>query len=78
MYFSFFFFFFFLLLTKQTIQELFEVHSPMEDSGFRVKAEEFVVLSQEPSPAENISPKVARPFIEVIINIYIKSTAVQH
>uniref|UniRef100_A0A663DUL2 E1A binding protein p400 n=1 Tax=Aquila chrysaetos chrysaetos TaxID=223781 RepID=A0A663DUL2_AQUCH len=65
-------------LTQQTIQELFEVHSPMEDSGFRVKAEEFVVLSQEPSPAENISPKVARPFIEVIINTYIKSTAVQH
>ncbi|NWI56351.1 EP400 protein, partial [Calyptomena viridis] len=53
-------------LTQQTIQELFEVHSPMEDSGFRVKAEEFIVLSQEPSPAENISPKVARPFIEVI------------
>jgi len=49
----------------------------MEDSGFRVKAEEFVVLSQEPSPAENISPKVARPFIEVIINAYIKNTAVQ-
>uniref|UniRef100_A0A8B9Z7X2 E1A binding protein p400 n=1 Tax=Buteo japonicus TaxID=224669 RepID=A0A8B9Z7X2_9AVES len=65
-------------LTQQTIQELFEVHSPMEDSGFRVKAEEFVVLSQEPSPAENISPKVARPFIEVIINTYIKRTAVQH
>uniref|UniRef100_A0A8C3SVZ9 E1A-binding protein p400 n=1 Tax=Chelydra serpentina TaxID=8475 RepID=A0A8C3SVZ9_CHESE len=54
-------------LTQQTIQELFEVHSPMEDSGFRVKAEEFVVLSQEPSPAETISPKVARPFIEVIL-----------
>uniref|UniRef100_A0A8D0H1V4 E1A binding protein p400 n=1 Tax=Sphenodon punctatus TaxID=8508 RepID=A0A8D0H1V4_SPHPU len=53
-------------LTQQTIQELFEVHSPMEDTGFRVKAEEFVVLSQEPSPAETISPKVARPFIEVI------------
>uniref|UniRef100_A0A8C8S5Z6 E1A binding protein p400 n=1 Tax=Pelusios castaneus TaxID=367368 RepID=A0A8C8S5Z6_9SAUR len=51
-------------LTQQTIQELFEVHSPMEDSGFRVKAEEFVVLSQEPSPAETISHKVARPFIE--------------
>uniref|UniRef100_A0A8C8APS6 E1A binding protein p400 n=1 Tax=Otus sunia TaxID=257818 RepID=A0A8C8APS6_9STRI len=65
-------------LTQQTIQELFEVHSPMEDSGFRVKAEEFVVLSQEPSPAENISPKVARPFIEVIIDTYIKDTAVQH
>uniref|UniRef100_A0A8C0V3D6 E1A binding protein p400 n=1 Tax=Cyanistes caeruleus TaxID=156563 RepID=A0A8C0V3D6_CYACU len=61
-------------LTQQTIQELFEVHSPMEDSGFRVKAEEFVVLSQEPSPAENISPKVARPFIEVIINTHIKNT----
>ncbi|XP_071672325.1 E1A-binding protein p400 isoform X16 [Patagioenas fasciata] len=56
-------------LTQQTIQELFEVHSPMEDSGFRVKAEEFVVLSQEPSPAENISPKVARPFIEALNSI---------
>lgn len=73
MYFSFFF-----LFPKQTIQELFEVHSPMEDSGFRVKAEEFVVLSQEPSPAENISPKVARPFIEVMINKHIKNTAVQY
>uniref|UniRef100_A0A8C3UNF8 E1A binding protein p400 n=1 Tax=Catharus ustulatus TaxID=91951 RepID=A0A8C3UNF8_CATUS len=62
-------------LTQQTIQELFEVHSPMEDSGFRVKAEEFVVLSQEPSPAENISPKVARPFIEVMINTHIENTA---
>ncbi|KAL7975776.1 hypothetical protein Chor_002418, partial [Crotalus horridus] len=50
----------------QTIQELFEVHSPMEDSGFRVKAEEFVMLSQEPSPSETISPKVARPFIEAL------------
>ncbi|XP_077776405.1 E1A-binding protein p400 isoform X1 [Podarcis muralis] len=53
-------------LTQQTIQELFEVHSPMEDSGFRVKAEEFVMLTQEPSPAETISPKVARPFIEAL------------
>ncbi|KAM3825856.1 E1A-binding protein p400 isoform 3-T3 [Vipera latastei] len=53
-------------LTQQTIQELFEVHSPMEDSGFRVKAEEFVMLSQEPSPSETISPKVARPFIEAL------------
>uniref|UniRef100_A0A452I5I4 E1A binding protein p400 n=1 Tax=Gopherus agassizii TaxID=38772 RepID=A0A452I5I4_9SAUR len=56
-------------LTQQTIQELFEVHSPMEDSGFRVKAEEFVVLSQEPSPAETILPKVARPFIEALNSI---------
>ncbi|ETE59884.1 E1A-binding protein [Ophiophagus hannah] len=38
----------------------------MEDSGFRVKAEEFVMLSQEPSPSETISPKVARPFIEAL------------
>uniref|UniRef100_A0A6J0TEC3 E1A-binding protein p400 isoform X7 n=1 Tax=Pogona vitticeps TaxID=103695 RepID=A0A6J0TEC3_9SAUR len=53
-------------LTQQTIQELFEVHSPMEDAGFRVKAEEFVMLSQEPSPAETISAKVARPFIEAL------------
>uniref|UniRef100_A0A8C6XZK4 E1A binding protein p400 n=1 Tax=Naja naja TaxID=35670 RepID=A0A8C6XZK4_NAJNA len=56
-------------LTQQTIQELFEVHSPMEDSGFRVKAEEFVMLSQEPSPSETISPKVARPFIEALKSI---------
>ncbi|XP_043921504.1 E1A-binding protein p400 isoform X2 [Protopterus annectens] len=56
-------------LTQQTIQELFEVHSPNEDSGFRVKAEEFVVLSQEPSPYENISAKVAKPFIEALNSI---------
>lgn len=37
----------------------------MDDTGFPVKAEEFVVLSQEPSVTETIAPKIARPFIEV-------------
>lgn len=50
---------------QRTIQELFEVYSPMDDAGFPVKAEEFVVLSQEPSITETIAPKIARPFIEV-------------
>ncbi|KAM4808121.1 E1A-binding protein p400-like [Rhinophrynus dorsalis] len=53
-------------LTQQTIQELFEVCSPVEDSGFRVKAEEFVLLSQEPSPSDTITPKVAKPFVEAL------------
>ncbi|XP_078524091.1 E1A-binding protein p400 isoform X5 [Lissotriton helveticus] len=56
-------------LTQQTIQELFEVYSPPEDSGFRVKAEEFVVLSQEPSPTDTITPKIARPFIEALSSL---------
>ena len=37
----------------------------MDNTGFPVKAEEFVVLSQEPSVTETIAPKIARPFIEV-------------
>uniref|UniRef100_A0A8C5QJ24 E1A binding protein p400 n=1 Tax=Leptobrachium leishanense TaxID=445787 RepID=A0A8C5QJ24_9ANUR len=53
-------------LTQQTIKELFEVCSPLEDSGFRVKAEEFVLLSQEPSPCDTITAKVARPFVEAL------------
>ncbi|XP_029475019.1 E1A-binding protein p400-like isoform X2 [Rhinatrema bivittatum] len=56
-------------LTQQTIQELFEVYCPPEDSGFGVKAEEFVVLSQEPSLMESIAPKFARPFIEALKSI---------
>ncbi|XP_072000525.1 E1A-binding protein p400-like isoform X2 [Engystomops pustulosus] len=51
-------------LTQQTIQELFEVCSPLDDSG--VKAEEFVLLSQEPSPLDIITPKVAKPFVEAL------------
>uniref|UniRef100_A0A8C8YUA7 E1A binding protein p400 n=1 Tax=Prolemur simus TaxID=1328070 RepID=A0A8C8YUA7_PROSS len=53
----------------RTIQELFEVYSPMDDTGFPVKAEEFVVLSQEPSASETIAPKIARPFIEALKSI---------
>ncbi|XP_069817115.1 E1A-binding protein p400-like isoform X2 [Dendropsophus ebraccatus] len=53
-------------LTQQTIQELFEVCSPLDDTGFRVKAEEFVLLSQEPSPSDIITPKVAKPFVEAL------------
>uniref|UniRef100_A0A8C9CBN9 E1A binding protein p400 n=1 Tax=Phocoena sinus TaxID=42100 RepID=A0A8C9CBN9_PHOSS len=56
-------------LTQRTIQELFEVYPPMDDTGFPVKAEEFVVLSQEPSVTETIAPKIARPFIEVRVSI---------
>ncbi|XP_029777498.1 E1A-binding protein p400 [Suricata suricatta] len=56
-------------LTQRTIQELFEVCSPTDDAGFPVKAEEFVVLSQEPSAAEVIAPKIARPFIEALKSI---------
>ncbi|XP_075073344.1 E1A-binding protein p400-like isoform X2 [Mixophyes fleayi] len=56
-------------LTQQTIQELFEVCSPMDDSGFRVRAEEFVLLSQEPSPSDIITPKVAKPFVEALVKI---------
>ncbi|XP_018413850.1 PREDICTED: E1A-binding protein p400-like [Nanorana parkeri] len=53
-------------LTQQTIQELFEVCSPQDDSGFRVRAEEFVLLSQEPSPSDIITAKVAKPFVEAL------------
>ncbi|XP_022453768.1 E1A-binding protein p400 isoform X5 [Delphinapterus leucas] len=56
-------------LTQRTIQELFEVYPPMDDTGFPVKAEEFVVLSQEPSVTETIAPKIARPFIEALKSI---------
>ncbi|KAG9487567.1 hypothetical protein GDO78_007417 [Eleutherodactylus coqui] len=56
-------------LTQQTIHELFELYSPLEDSGFGAKAEEFVMLSQEPPPAETIATKFAKPFIEALKSI---------
>ncbi|XP_075689043.1 E1A-binding protein p400 isoform X2 [Rhinoderma darwinii] len=56
-------------LTQQTIHELFELYSPLEDSGFGVKAEEFVMVSQEPPPAETIATKFAKPFIEALKSI---------
>ncbi|XP_063310461.1 E1A-binding protein p400-like [Pelobates fuscus] len=56
-------------LTQQTIHELFELYSPLEDSGFGAKAEEFVMLSQEPPPTETIATKFAKPFIEALKSI---------
>ncbi|XP_017290804.1 E1A-binding protein p400 isoform X4 [Kryptolebias marmoratus] len=51
-------------LTQRTIQDLFEV-----EAGSGVKVEEFVVLHQEPSASEAISPKVARPYIQALHSI---------
>ncbi|XP_014330426.1 E1A-binding protein p400 isoform X9 [Xiphophorus maculatus] len=51
-------------LTQSTIQDLLEVEAT---SG--VKVEEFVVLHQEPSASESISPKVARPYIQALHSI---------
>ncbi|XP_037537104.1 E1A-binding protein p400 [Nematolebias whitei] len=51
-------------LTQRTIQDLFEV-----EAGSDVKVEEFVVLHQEPSASESISPKVARPYIQALRSI---------
>ncbi|MGH0114679.1 UNVERIFIED_CONTAM: hypothetical protein FKN15_033996 [Acipenser sinensis] len=51
-------------LTQRTIQDLFEV-----ESGSGEKVEEFVVLHQDPSPAETISPRIARPYIQALNNI---------
>ncbi|MGH0140743.1 UNVERIFIED_CONTAM: hypothetical protein FKN15_072254 [Acipenser sinensis] len=51
-------------LTQRTIQDLFEV-----ESGSGEKVEEFVVLHQDPSPAETISPRIARPYIQALNSI---------
>ncbi|XP_047236911.1 E1A-binding protein p400 isoform X4 [Girardinichthys multiradiatus] len=51
-------------LTQSTIQDLLEVEAA---SG--IKVEEFVVLHQEPSASEAISPKVARPYIQALHSI---------
>ncbi|XP_055080284.1 E1A-binding protein p400 isoform X3 [Periophthalmus magnuspinnatus] len=51
-------------LTQRTIQDLFEV-----EAGSGEKVEEFVVLHQEPSASEVISPKVARPYIQALHSI---------
>ncbi|XP_024130310.1 E1A-binding protein p400 isoform X4 [Oryzias melastigma] len=51
-------------LTQRTIQDLFEV-----EAGSGVKVQEFVVLHQEPSASEAISPKVARPYIQALQSI---------
>ncbi|XP_069562809.1 E1A-binding protein p400 isoform X5 [Brachyistius frenatus] len=51
-------------LTQRTIQDLFEV-----EVGSGEKVEEFVVLHQEPSASEAISPRVARPYIQALHSI---------
>ncbi|KAL7391413.1 hypothetical protein ABVT39_008990 [Epinephelus coioides] len=51
-------------LTQRTIQDLFEV-----EAGSGEKVEEFVVLHQEPSASEAISPRVARPYIQALHSI---------
>ncbi|XP_058889099.1 E1A-binding protein p400-like isoform X15 [Acipenser ruthenus] len=51
-------------LTQRTIQDLFEVESRSGE-----KVEEFVVLHQDPSPAETISPRIARPYIQALNSI---------
>ncbi|KAJ7994142.1 hypothetical protein DPEC_G00262840 [Dallia pectoralis] len=55
-------------LTQRTIQDLFEV-----EAGSGEKVEEFVVLHQEPSPSEAISPRVARPYIQALNSIRLDS-----
>ena len=39
------------------------------EAGSGEKVEEFVVLHQEPSPSEAISPRVARPYIQALHRI---------
>lgn len=39
------------------------------ESGTGEKVEEFVVLHQDPSPSEAISPRVARPYIQALNSI---------
>ncbi|XP_077377705.1 E1A-binding protein p400 isoform X3 [Festucalex cinctus] len=56
-------------LTQRTIQDLFEV-----EAGSGEKVEEFVVLHQEPSASENISPKVARPYIQALHSINLENS----
>ncbi|KAF7669164.1 hypothetical protein LDENG_00236010 [Lucifuga dentata] len=51
-------------LTQRTIHDLFEV-----EAGSGEKVEEYVVLHQEPSASESISPRVARPYIQALHSI---------
>ncbi|XP_072322519.1 E1A-binding protein p400 isoform X2 [Scyliorhinus torazame] len=56
-------------LQQQTVRDLFEIHSFMGESALKLKAEEFVVLSQVPSLANQISPKETKPFLEALHSI---------
>lgn len=43
------------------------------EAGSGEKVEEFVVLHQDPSPSEAISPRVARPYIQALHSINLDS-----
>lgn len=57
-----------LVCFQRTIQDLFEV-----EPGSGEKVEEFVVLHQEPSSSEAISPRIARPYIQALHSINLGS-----
>lgn len=46
------------------------------EAGSGEKVEEFVVLHQEPSASETISPKVARPYIQALHSINLEDSPV--
>ncbi|XP_041058487.1 E1A-binding protein p400 isoform X3 [Carcharodon carcharias] len=56
-------------LQQQTVRDLFEIPAFMGESALKLKAEEFVVLSQVPSLANQISPKETKPFLEALNSI---------
>lgn len=58
---------------QRTIQDLFEV-----EAGSGEKVEEFVVLHQEPSSSEAISPRIARPYIQALHSINLDSQEDEH
>uniref|UniRef100_UPI00398F561A E1A-binding protein p400 isoform X4 n=1 Tax=Pristiophorus japonicus TaxID=55135 RepID=UPI00398F561A len=56
-------------LQQQTVRDLFEIPAFVGESALKLKAEEFVVLSQVPSLANQISPKETKPFLEALNSI---------
>ncbi|XP_078277913.1 LOW QUALITY PROTEIN: E1A-binding protein p400-like [Rhinoraja longicauda] len=56
-------------LQQQTVWDLFEVPAFLGESPLKAKTEEFVVLSQVPSLANQISPKETKPFLEALNSI---------
>ncbi|XP_043571286.1 E1A-binding protein p400 isoform X2 [Chiloscyllium plagiosum] len=56
-------------LQQQTVRDLFEIPAFMGETASKLKTEEFVVLSQVPSLANQISPKETKPFLEALNSI---------
>ncbi|XP_051887775.1 LOW QUALITY PROTEIN: E1A-binding protein p400 [Pristis pectinata] len=56
-------------LQQQTVRDLFEIPAFLGESALKVKTEEFVVLSQVPSLANQISLKETKPFLEALNSI---------